>query len=43
MDQLVYLALLIVCSVAVLKHFNKRSAKPEKQNTRQTSEETQGE
>ena len=39
MDQLVYLALLIVCSVVVLKRYNKRTAKPETQETEETSEE----
>ena len=39
MDQLVYLALLIICSVVVLKRFNKRPAKPETQETEETSEE----
>ena len=39
MDQLVYLVLLIVCSVVVLNRFNKRPLKGEPQEPEETSEE----
>ena len=39
MDQLIYLALLIVCSVVVLKRFGKHAQKPDETEQERPSDE----